>query len=228
MAAYNKRHYPLIFDVVLALHLKQSKRQVVLELSTNGTDYPSTNKDDANDAVRPSLVGELIADILVNEETAAIRLNRNATLSEAFTERLARESTTIYSLGDNARQAKLGTILEEDSKEEKDNDAPKSNDNTFNTPTALEEYINLAAKAVKEGEDRLHFQVVNPTAGLTDKELVELLDHNFTMQSEDRISLVNEIFDKIKGKNAKTKHLIKENQSLICTIFKQDENNFKT
>ena len=47
--------------------------------------------------------------------------------------------------------------LEEDSKEEKDNNAAKLKDNTFNTPAALEEYINLTAKAVKEGEDRLHF-----------------------------------------------------------------------
>jgi hypothetical protein len=62
--------------------------------------------------------------------------------------------------------------------------------------------------------------VVNPTAGLTDKELVELLDYDFTMQLEDRVSLVNKIFDKIKGKNAKTEHLIKENWSLIYTIFK--------
>jgi len=53
--------------------------------------------------------------------------------------------------------------------------------------------------------------VVNPTAGLTDKELVELLDYNFAIQSEDRVLLVNKIFDKIKGKNAKTEHLIKEN-----------------
>ena len=78
-------------------------------------------------------------------------------MSEAFTKRSARKSTTIYSLGDNARQDKLATILEEDSKEEKDNNATKLKDNTFNTPTTLEEYINLTAKVVKEGEDRLHF-----------------------------------------------------------------------
>jgi hypothetical protein len=57
-------------------------------------------------------------------------------------------------------------------------------------------------------------------AGLTNKELVELLDYNFAMQLEDCISLVNKIFNKIKGKNAKTEHLIKENWSLICTVFK--------
>ena len=43
-------------------------------------------------------------------------------------------------------------------------------------PTTLEEYINLTTKVVEEGEDRLHFQVVNPIAGLTNKELGELLD----------------------------------------------------
>ena len=228
MAAYNKRHHPLIFNVILALYLKQSKRRAVLELSTNSTDHPSTDKDDANDVVRPSRVGELIADTLINKETAAVRLNRNTTLSEAFAERLARKSTTIYSLGDNARQAKLVTILKEDSKEEKDNDAPKSNNNTFNTPIALEEYINLAAKAVEEGEDRLHFQVVNPAAGLTDKEVIELLDYNFAIQLEDRVLLVDKIFKKIKGKNVKTKYLTKENWSLIYIIFKRDKNDFKT
>jgi hypothetical protein len=53
--------------------------------------------------------------------------------------------------------------------------------------------------------------VVNPIAGLTNKELVELLDYNFVIQLEDCILLVNKIFNKIKGKNAKTEHLIKEN-----------------
>ncbi len=40
------------------------------------------------------------------------------------------------------------------------------------------------------------------------------------MQLEDRVLLVNKIFNKIKGKNAKTKYLIKENWSLIYTVFK--------
>ena len=57
-------------------------------------------------------------------------------------------------------------------------------------------------------------------ASLTNKELVELLDYNFTMQLEDCVLLVNKIFNKIKGKNTKTKYLIKENWSLIYTIFK--------
>jgi len=64
-------------------------------------------------------------------------------------------------------------------------------------------------------------------AGLTNKELVELLDYNFTIQLEDCVLLVNKIFNKIKGKNTKTEHLIKENWSLIYTIFKRDKNNFK-
>jgi hypothetical protein len=69
--------------------------------------------------------------------------------------------------------------------------------------------------------------VVNPTAGLTDKEVVKLLDYNFVIELEDRVLLVNKIFNKIKGKNAKTEYLIKENWSLIYTIFKQDKNDFK-
>ena len=80
--------------------------------------------------------------------------------------------------------------------------------------------MNLITKAVKEGKDRLYFQMVNPVAGLTKKEVAELLNYNFTMQSEDRVLLVNKIFDKIKGKNTKTKYLIKENWFLIYTIFK--------
>ena len=48
-------------------------------------------------------------------------------------------------------------------------------------PAALEEYINLTAKAVEEGKDRLYFQVVNPIAGLTNKEVVKLLNYNFVM-----------------------------------------------
>ena len=40
------------------------------------------------------------------------------------------------------------------------------------------------------------------------------------MQSKDYILPVNKIFNKIKGKNAKTKYLIKENWSLMFTIFK--------
>ena len=62
--------------------------------------------------------------------------------------------------------------------------------------------------------------MVDPTAGLTNKEVIKLLDYNFAMQLEDRILLVNKMFEKIKGKNAKTKHLTKENWSLMCTIFK--------
>ena len=65
-------------------------------------------------------------------------------------------------------------------------------------------------------------------AGLTKEEVTELLNYDFIMQSEDRVSPVNKMFDKIKGKNAKTKYLTKENWSLIYTIFKQDETDFKT
>ena len=48
-------------------------------------------------------------------------------------------------------------------------------------------------------------------ASLTKEEVVELLNYNFAMQLENCILPVNKMFDKIKGKNAKTKHLIKEN-----------------
>ena len=39
--------------------------------------------------------------------------------------------------------------------------------------------MNLAAKVVKEGEDKSHFQVVDPVAGLTKEEVVELLNYDF-------------------------------------------------
>ena len=55
-----------------------------------------------------------------------------------------------------------------------------------------------------------------------------MLDYNFAVELEDRVLLVNKIFNKIKGKNAKTEYLIKENWSLIYTVFKRDKNNFKT
>ena len=176
IAAYNKRYYLLIFNVILALYLKQSKHQVVLELLTNSTNYLPTNNDNTSNIVRPGQLGKLNTKPYINKETAAAILNRNAALLKAFAKRLAHKSTTIYSLGDNAYQNKLATILKKDSKEKKDNNAAKLKDNIFNTPTALEEYINLTAKAVEEGEDGLYFQVVNPTASLTNKELGELLD----------------------------------------------------
>ena len=52
--------------------------------------------------MRPGRAGELIADILVNEEITATRLNKNAALLKTFAERLAHKNTTIHSLGDNA------------------------------------------------------------------------------------------------------------------------------
>ena len=62
--------------------------------------------------------------------------------------------------------------------------------------------------------------MVNPIASLTNKEVVELLNYNFIMQLKNYVLLINKIFNKIKGKNIKTKYLIKENWSLMCTIFK--------
>ena len=47
------------------------------------------------------------------------------------------------------------------------------------------------------------------------------------MQLKDYFLLVNKIFNKIKNKNTKTKHLIKDNWLLIYIIFKWDKNDFK-
>ena len=87
--------------------------------------------------------------------------------------------------------------------------------------------MNLITKVVKEGKNRLYFQVINPIVSLTKEKVAELLNYDFAMQLKDYILLINKIFNKIKGKNAKTKYLIKENWSLIYTIFKQDKTNFK-
>ena len=100
--------------------------------------------------------GKLSTKPFINKETAAIRLNRNTTLLEAFAERLIYKSTTIPLLRDRARNTKLNTVPEKDNKEEKDNNAAKLKDNTFNTPTTLKECINLTA-TVEEGEDKLYF-----------------------------------------------------------------------
>ena len=52
---------------------------------------------------------------------------------------------------------------------------------------------------------------IDPVANFTNKEVVELLNYNFAMQLKDRVLPVNKMFNKIKGKNTKTKYLIKEN-----------------
>ena len=67
-----------------------------------------------------------------------------------------RKSTIIPLPRDRARNTKLDTILEEDNKGEKGNDAAKLKDDTFNTPTALEEFINLTT-IVEEGKYKLYF-----------------------------------------------------------------------
>ena len=104
--------------------------------------------------------------LFINKEIVAIRLNRNTTLLEAFIERLVRKGTTIPLPRNRASSTKLNTILEKDNKKEKDNNAAKLKDSIFITPTTLEEYINLTA-IVKEGKDRLYFQVVNLVTGYT-------------------------------------------------------------
>ena len=125
-----------------------------------------SNNNDASDIVRYSWAGNLSAKPFINKEIAAIRLNRNTTLLEAFIERLVYKGTTIPLPRDRARNTKLNTILKKDNKEKKDNNATKLKDDIFNTPTALEECINLTA-IVEEGEDRLYFQVVNLVASYT-------------------------------------------------------------
>ena len=124
---------------------------------TDGTDYSFTNNNNASDIIWPGWLGKLNIKPLINKETAAAKFNKNTALLEAFAERLIYKNTTIYFLGDNACQDKLVAILKKDSEEEKDNNAVKLKDNIFNIPTTLEEYINLTAKVVKEGEDRLYF-----------------------------------------------------------------------
>ena len=122
----------------------------------DGTDYFTSNNNNANDVVRPGWLGKPNAKPLVNKETIAIRLDRNATLLETLTEDLVREGTTIFLPRDRAYNTKLDTVPEEDSEEEKDNNAAKSKDDIFNTPAALEKCINLAA-IVEESEDGLYF-----------------------------------------------------------------------
>ena len=102
----------------------------------------------------------------INKEIAAIRLNGNTTLLEAFIEHLVYKGTTIPLPRDRASGTKLDTILEKDNKKEKDNNAAKLKDSIFITPTTLEEYINLTT-IVEEGKDRLYFQVVNLVASYT-------------------------------------------------------------
>ena len=75
---------------------------------------------------------------------------------EVFIKHLIYKSTTIPLPKDRARNTKLDTILKENSKEDKDNNATKLKDNTFNTPTALEKYINLII-IIEEGKDKLYF-----------------------------------------------------------------------
>ena len=75
---------------------------------------------------------------------------------EALTEHLVRKGTIIFLPRDRARNIKLDTVLEEDSKENKNNHAAKLKDNIFNTPAALKKYINFTA-TVEEGKDGLYF-----------------------------------------------------------------------
>ena len=136
--------------------LSRKNAKQFLNPSVNSTDYFTSDNNNANNVVRPSRSGKPNAELLINKEITAIRLDRNAALLETLTEDLVHEGTTIPLPRDRARDTKLDTVLEEDSEEEKDNDTAKLKDDTFNTPTALEKCINLTA-IVEESKDRLHF-----------------------------------------------------------------------
>ena len=133
--------------------------------------------------MRYSRAGKLSAKPFVNKEIVAIRLNINTASLEAFIECSVRKGTTIPLPKDRARNTKVDTILKEDNKEQKDNNAAKSKDNIFNAPTALEEYINLTA-IVEEGKYRLYFQVVNLVAGYIKEKLQILLNLTFFIGKE--------------------------------------------
>ena len=121
----------------------------------NSTDN-FTSDNNANDTVRPSQLGKLDTKPLINEETIVARLNKNAVLLETLAEDLVYKGITIPLPGDKAYNTKLDTVLEEDSEKKKNDGAAKLKDNIFNTPAALEKYINFAT-TVEESENRLHF-----------------------------------------------------------------------
>ena len=106
--------------------------------------------------MRPSQSGKLDIELLINEETITMRFNRNTVLLKNFVEDLIYKGIIIPLLKDKAYDTKLDTILEEDSEEEKNDGAIKSKDDIFNTPAALEKYINFTA-TVEKNENRLYF-----------------------------------------------------------------------
>ena len=81
---------------------------------------------------------------------------KNTALLKALIEDLVYEGTIIPLPGDRAHNIKLDTVLEEDSKEEKNDGAAKLKDNTFNTPITLEKYINFAI-IIKESKNKSYF-----------------------------------------------------------------------
>ena len=164
--AYNKREHHIIFKVIPALHLKQEKCWAVLNPLANGTNYFTSNNNNASNAVQPSQLGKLNTEPLINKETTAARLDKNSALLEALTEESVHKGTTVLLHKDRACNTKIDTILEEDSNKEKDNDAAKSKDDKINTPAALEKCMNFAA-TVEENKDGLYFQVINLVAGHT-------------------------------------------------------------
>lgn len=82
--------------------------------SADGADHFNSDNDDASDAVRHGRAGKLSVEPFVNEETVAIRLNRNTALLEAFAERSVREGATVPLPGDRARDTKLDTVPEKE------------------------------------------------------------------------------------------------------------------
>jgi len=79
---------------------------------------------------------------------------------EAFVEDSVYKGIIIPLPKDKAHDIKLDTVLEEESKKKKNDSAAKLKDNTFNTPAALEKYINFAT-TVEENKDRLYFQIID-------------------------------------------------------------------
>ena len=67
----------------------------------NGTNYFTSDNDDASNIVRYSRAGKLNTKPLINKEIVAIKLNKNTALLKAFAKYLVYKSTIIYSLGDN-------------------------------------------------------------------------------------------------------------------------------
>ena len=61
----------------------------------DGINYFTSNNNNAGNIIRPSQSGKLNTKLLINEETTAVKLNKNATLLETFTKDLVLKGSTI-------------------------------------------------------------------------------------------------------------------------------------